>query len=265
MTSDPESFARAARCVMAAGYVALRLADDNAGAAAVDRSSSGFVGRFDVPAGEVASELCELWGVDASLAPTVVAAGTVVGPIRPGGRHRTGLSEGIPLVAAPGDGPCGWLGAGAVDPGVTVDTAGTSDHVGICGTGFAPDPDGRVLICLASGVEGLWHVQGYTTGTGLTHRWFLEAFPGAEGLDGVERRAAELPPGSEERTSASPISAAASAPTSQPSRAPGSGSPGATVASTCTARCSRASRTSTPATSRRPAASTPATRRPRVG
>ncbi len=194
----PESFARSARCVMAAGYVALRLGDDNAGAATVDRSSSGFVGLFDVPAGEVAPELCELWGVDAQLAPTVVAAGTVVGRLSRESARRTGLSEGIPLVAAPGDGPCGWLGAGAVDPGVTVDTAGTSDHVGICGTGFAPDLDGQVLICLASGVEGLWHVQGYTAGTGLTHRWFLETFPGAEGLDGLERRAAELPPGSEE-------------------------------------------------------------------
>jgi xylulokinase len=194
----PDSFSEARRMVMAAGYVALRLADDDAGAAGVDRSSSGFVGLYDVRTGKLAPGLCELWGVDPGLAPNVVPGGTVVGRLGRAAAGRTGLREGLPLVAAPGDGPCGWLGVGAVDPGVTVDTSGTSDHIGICGTAFAPDVDGRILICLASGIEGLWHLQGYTAGTGLTHRWFLDAFPGEGGLEEIERRAAELPPGSEE-------------------------------------------------------------------
>lgn len=193
----PESFARARRMVMAAGYVALRLAGDDAGAAVVDRSSSGFVGVFDVRDGRADAGLCGLWGVAPSLAPEVVPAGRVIGRLGDEAATRTGFRKGIPLVAAPGDGACGWLGAGAVEPGVTVDTAGTSDHIGICGTAFAPDVAGRVLICLASGVEGLWHVQGYTAGTGLTHRWFLDALPVEEGLEEIERRVAALPPGSE--------------------------------------------------------------------
>jgi xylulokinase len=193
----PDSFAQARRMVMAAGYVALRLAGDDAGAATVDRSSSGFVGLYDARTGDVEPALCELWGVDAALAPAVVPAGTVIGRLGRESASSTGLREGIPLVAAPGDGPCGWLGVGAVDPGVTVDTSGTSDHIGICGAAFAPDLEGHVLICLASGIEGLWHVQGYTAGTGLTHRWYLDAFPLEGGLEEVDRRASQLPPGSE--------------------------------------------------------------------
>ena len=189
---QPESFARAARIVEPAGYVALRLAGAGSDEAWVDRSSSGFVGVYDVRSGEVAPGLCELWGVEAGLAPRVVPAGEAVGRLATG----TGLPAGIPLVAAPGDGPCGWLGAGAVDPGVTVDTAGTSDHIGICGTRFAPDVEKGVLISLASGVEGLWHVQGYTSGTGLTFRWLLETLGADPAV--LEPLAAELPPGSEE-------------------------------------------------------------------
>ncbi len=188
----PESFARAARMVEPAGYVALRLAGAGPEEAWVDRSSSGFLGVYDVRSGKVEPELCELWGVEAGLAPRVVPAGEVVGRLC----AETGLPAGIPLVSAPGDGPCGWLGAGAVDPGVTVDTAGTSDHIGICGTRFAPDVEEGVLISLASGIEGLWHAQGYTSGTGLTFRWLLETL-GSEASE-LEDLAAELPPGSEE-------------------------------------------------------------------
>ena len=194
----PDVYGRARRMVMASGYIALRLGDSDAGGAIVDRSSSGFVGLFDVQSGVVAPELCELWGVPESLAPRVVPAGEVVGRLGRDASERTGIPAGVPLVAAPGDGPAGWLGVGAVDPGVTVDTSGTSDHIGICGTRFAPDAKGRVLICLPSGVEGLWHLQGYTSGTGLTHRWFLDAFPFGGGLPEAERLAELLPAGSED-------------------------------------------------------------------
>lgn len=188
---------RAARMVEPAGYILLQLAGAGAEEAVIDSSSSGFAGLFDVRTGVVEDELAELWGVPPGLAPRVVPAGEVAGRLSIGAASRTGLPAGIPLVVAPGDGPCGWLGVGAVDPGVTVDTAGTSDHIGICTASYAPDVQGRVLICLASGVEGLWHLQGYTSGTGLTQRWFLETFPADGGFAELERRAESVRAGAE--------------------------------------------------------------------
>src|SRR5262245_5635123 len=187
--------AKAARMVEPAGFILLQLGGAAADDAVIDRSSSGFVGLFDVRDESVAPELAELWRVSAELAPRGVGAGEVAGSLSASAASRTGLSAGLPLVVAPGDGPCGWLGVGAVDPGVTVDTAGTSDHVGICTAGYTPDVDGRVLICLASGVEGLWHLQGYTSGTGLTQRWFLETLPAEGGFAELEREAAAVPAG----------------------------------------------------------------------
>jgi xylulokinase len=194
----PAEFAQARGMVMAAGYVALGLGEGGAEECFVDRPASGFVGLYDVAAGEVSNELCELWGISRSLVPRVAGAGEIVGHLSRPAADRTGIPAGTPLVAAPGDGPCGWLGVGAVVPGLTVDTAGTSDHIGICGERFAPDTDDQVLICLPSAAEGLWHLQGFTNGTGLTHRWFLDGFPGSGGFAELELLAERVPPGSEE-------------------------------------------------------------------
>jgi xylulokinase len=197
LREHPRAKADAARMVEPAGFILLQLAGAGAEDAVIDRSSCGFAGLFDVRSQAVEPELPERWGISADLAPRVVAAGEVAGTLSAAAAARSGLPKGVPLVVAPGDGPCGWLGAGAVDPGVTVDTAGTSDHVGICTERYAPDVDGRVLICLASGAEGLWHLQGYTSGTGLTQRWFLETFPADDGFAGLEREAATVPAGAE--------------------------------------------------------------------
>jgi xylulokinase len=194
----PRSFARARAMLMPAGFLALRLGGEGAPAAAVDRSSCGFVGLFDVCTGAVEEELCELWGISAELAPRIVGVGELVGRLSAEAAGQTGLPEGLPLFAAPGDGPCGWLGVGAVEPGITVDTAGSSDHIGICGSRFAPDVERGVLICLPSPVEGLWHLQGYTSGTGLTHRWFLETFAAGSDFAELERLAATVAAGSEQ-------------------------------------------------------------------
>jgi len=194
----PSEFGQARGMVMAAGYVALRLGEARAEDSFVDRSASGFVGLYDVAAGEVSTELCELWGIPASLAPRVAAAGEVSGRLSRSAADRTGIRAGTSLVVAPGDGPCGWLGVGAVRPGLTVDTAGTSDHIGMCGERFAPDAHDQVLICLPSAVERLWHLQGFTNGTGLTHRWFLDGFPGEGGFEELEILAERVPAGSEE-------------------------------------------------------------------
>ena len=197
LRAHPAAGADAARMVEPAGFILLQLAGAGADGAVIDRSSSGFAGLFDVRSGAVDPELAELWGISADLAPRVVAAGEVAGTLSGTAASRSGLPAGLPLVVAPGDGPCGWLGVGAGEPGITVDTAGTSDHVGICTAGYAPDVEGRVLICLASGIEGVWHLQGYTSGTGLTQRWFLETFPTEGGFAGLEREAASVPAGAE--------------------------------------------------------------------
>jgi xylulokinase len=197
LRAHSDAAAAPARMVEPAGFILLQLAGAGAEDAVIDRSSCGFAGLFDVRSGDVEPELAALWGVSADVAPRVAAAGEVAGSLSASAASATGLPAGIPLVVAPGDGPCGWLGVGAVESGVTVDTAGTSDHVGICTTGYTPDAEGRVLICLASGIEGLWHLQGYTSGTGLTQRWFLETFPSDDGFAGLEREAATVPAGAE--------------------------------------------------------------------
>ncbi|MGH2534425.1 MAG: xylulokinase [Thermomicrobiales bacterium] len=91
-------------------------------------------------------------------------------------------------------------------PGIAVDTAGSSDHFGVATDRYAPDPAERVLTTFRSAIPGLWHVFGFTAGSGLSHQWFLRAFGRGlddplEILDGawdvLEAEAAAIPPGSE--------------------------------------------------------------------
>jgi xylulokinase len=192
----PTSYRQAAVMVEPAGYIALQLSGAGAEEAWIDRSSSGFTGLVDVREAKVAPELADFWAISPELVPRVVEAGRLVGGLSVAAARRTGLAQGLPIAAAPGDGPCGWLGAGAVDPGTIVDTAGTSDHIGICATRYAPDIEGRVLICLASAIPGLWHLQGYTSGTGLTQRWLLDTLSG-DSAEQLEALAEHVPPGSE--------------------------------------------------------------------
>jgi hypothetical protein len=70
---------------MAAGYIALRLADSDAGGAVVDRPSSGFVGLYDVRTGELAPDLCELWGLQGDLSARRPRRGGRRQALHPGG------------------------------------------------------------------------------------------------------------------------------------------------------------------------------------
>lgn len=200
----PEVFQRTRSIVSPVGYAALALSAGDAGNATIDWSSSGFFGLYDIKTGQIDYDLCSLWGLEPSLVPHVVPCGEVIGRLSPGCAELSGLLSGTPIVCAPFDGPAGWLGVGAVEPGCTVDTSGTSNHIGICGERFSPDLERQVLVCIPSGVTGLWHLQGYTNGTGLTHRWYVDAFPPpgagestAQRLVALERLAADVPPGSD--------------------------------------------------------------------
>jgi xylulokinase len=58
--------------------------------------------------------------------PDIIPSGGIAGAITTAASQATGLPEGLPVVAAGGDQPCGILGAGVVEPGVLGINGGTS-------------------------------------------------------------------------------------------------------------------------------------------
>lgn len=205
--AKPDEYARAAKALQIWPFVGATLAGLPAEHAYNDVTSIGMYGVADVPAGMWSAELCDLADVQLAHLPRIVRPDEIVGVLTDRWASATGLRPGTPIVAGVGDGIAGWLGCGAVEPGVAVDTAGSSDHFSIAITRFAPDPEQRVLTTFRSAVPGLWHVFGFTAGSGLSHQWFLREFcrgldesaaigPGA--WDQMEAAAAEVAVGSEQ-------------------------------------------------------------------
>ncbi len=105
---------------------------------------------------------------------------------------RCGLPEGIPVAAGLGDGTSGWFAAGGVEPGVCIDTSGSSAHFAVTVDRFVHDPTGT-LATMPSAAPGRFYLLGFTTSTGLTHRWLRQIFDLS--YEELERRAAMVPPG----------------------------------------------------------------------
>ncbi|MHB0874696.1 MAG: FGGY-family carbohydrate kinase [Anaerolineae bacterium] len=172
----PESYARTAKYVMPAGYVAGRMAGLRGERAFIDYTFIHFSALCDARAGEWSPELCGLLGVDRAKLPRIVAPWEIIGEVRDEAAGDFGLAPGTPIAAGCGDTAAGALGAGIVRPGMLLDTAGTAAVLAGCTDRFTPDVEHRVLFSMRSVIPGLWHPLAYVAGGGLALRWFADTF-----------------------------------------------------------------------------------------
>ncbi len=120
---DPAGFARARRMLNLADYIAFRLS----GVAATDRSLASRTLLLETQRADWSADLLGRAGLDAALLPPIRPSGTRLGPVRAEVLAATGLA-GRPLVAVGGhDHVVGGFAAGAVRPGVLLDSIGTAE------------------------------------------------------------------------------------------------------------------------------------------
>ncbi len=121
--TDPAGFARVRRVLNLADWVAFRLC----GAAATDLSLASRTFCLDVAAGDWSAEVLALAGIDRALLPPIRPSGTRIAQMRAEVLAATGL-RGAPAVGVGGhDHVCGGFAAGAVRPGVLLDSMGTAE------------------------------------------------------------------------------------------------------------------------------------------
>jgi len=201
----PAAYARVAKFVMPAGYVAGTMAGLRGEEAFIDHTFIHFSALSDAQAGTWSAELCGLLGVDEDKLPRIVAPWEVIGQVTPQAARDFGLAPGTPIAAGCGDTAAGALGAGIVRPGMLLDTAGTASVLAGCSDRFVADEANRALLVMRSVVPGLWHPLAYIAGGGLALRWFRdEFFDAGQGGDGgdeayraMAESAAQVPPGAE--------------------------------------------------------------------
>lgn len=172
----PQDYARTAKYVMPAGFVAGRMGGLKADQAFIDYTFIHFSALSDARQGTWSEDICAQVGVDMGKLPAIVEPWRVVGEVTAEAGRDFGLAAGTPIAAGCGDTAAGALGAGIVRPGLVFDTAGTASVLAGCTDTYAPDIAHRALLTMRSVIPGLWHPLAYIAGGGQALSWFRENF-----------------------------------------------------------------------------------------
>ena len=192
---DAALASRLARVVAPAGFVAARFIGASQAEATCDRTQANLFGCLDARRGVWDVALAEATGLPPALLPRLVDPTDVIGRLSPEAAARCGLPSGLPVAGGIGDGTAGWLAAGGITPGACVDSGGTSLSFAMTIDGFTADLE-TGLTCMPSAIAGQSYLIGFTTGTGMTHRWLTELLAGGD-YDCLEASGLRLPVGSD--------------------------------------------------------------------
>jgi autoinducer-2 kinase len=198
--NEPEIFDAVAHVGMLGDWILTKLS----GAFVTDPSLGSSSGMFDLATRDWSERVLELCGLDRNVFPPVVGPGTVVGEVTRPAARETGLVEGTPVVAGGADTQLGLIGIGVVEPGRFTVVGGSFWQHTLVLDEPRIDPQAR-LRTLCHTVPDQWMIEGIGFYSGLTMRWFRDAFCEAEkeqaaamGEDVfalLEGRAAAVPPG----------------------------------------------------------------------
>ncbi len=196
----PEIMARVRHIGLISDWAATRLT----GEYWTEPSAGSSTALFDLSQRTWSAELFERLGIDPAICPPVVESGSTIGRVTAAAAARTGLAEGTPVVAGGGDTQLALLGLGRqVGDGTLV--GGSFWQMTVLLNQPFVDPDrGPRTLCHAR--PGQWMVEGIGFLSGLSLRWFRDAFcdhetalaaqRGVSTFDVLNEMAASVPPGS---------------------------------------------------------------------
>ena len=189
---EPELFRKAAKFISIKEYIWWRFL----GKYQVDHSLASATGLFDIRELSWSSEALELAGIRASELSTPVP--TMHRETELISTWRTILPSGTPFIIGASDGCLANLGTGAVRPGATALTIGTSGAVRMAATAPEHDPQERIFNYILA--EGRYIAGGATNNGGNAVQWYADLMLGKhdEGtLEGLTVAAERVAPGAE--------------------------------------------------------------------
>lgn len=197
----PDIYRQAGTLTMISDWLACKLTSE----LAVDPSNAGTTGMLDLKTRDWRPGLLEMAGLRADILSPVKETGTVLGYITANAAKESGLAEGTPVVMGGGDVQLGCLGLGVVRAGQTAVLGGTFWQQVVNLPAPVTDPDMNTRIN-PHVIPGMVQAESISFFTGLTMRWFRDAFCAEEkiiaerlGVDTyslLEDMAARVPAGS---------------------------------------------------------------------
>ncbi|UGA57499.1 autoinducer-2 kinase [Vibrio sp. VB16] len=148
---------------------------------AVDPSNAGTTGMLNLHSRQWDSNILSEAGLNSDILPPVLETGSVLGKITAKAAIESGLCEGTPFVMGGGDVQLGCLGLGIVRPHQTAILGGTFWQQVVNLPEAMTDPDMNVRIN-PHVIPGMVQAESISFFTGLTMRWFRDAFCGEEKL-----------------------------------------------------------------------------------
>ncbi len=170
---EPQVFAATRTFVHATGYLVYRLT----GRLTMDFSNASMTLLFDPAKRRWSEDLCDLIGVPRAKLPAAVGAWDVVGAVTADAGEALGLPGGIPVVAGGNDSTCSMLGAGVVEPGMVLESIGTS--IVLAYVTDRPVCDAR-LMQRCHVVPDRWVTVAGMSTPGAAYRWFRDELGAAE-------------------------------------------------------------------------------------
>ncbi|MFC4171414.1 autoinducer-2 kinase [Microvirga sp. GCM10011540] len=195
----PDILSRARHIGLISDWAATRLT----GEFWTEPSAGSSTALFDIGQRTWSGELFDVLDIDLSICPPVVESGSQIGKVTAEAAARTGLAQGTPVIAGGGDTQLGLLGLGRrVGDGTLIGGSFWQMTV-LLDHPFIDPARGPRTLCHAR--PGQWMVEGIGFLTGLSLRWFRDAFcdlekriadeKGVPVFDLLMDTAASVPPG----------------------------------------------------------------------
>jgi xylulokinase len=189
---EPDVWARTAHVLLPKDYVRLRLTGDHA----TDKADAAGTLLLDLAARDWSPAVLDALGIPAGRLPRTYEGPDVTGTLSDAAAAETGLRAGTLVVAGGGDQSASAVGVGAVAPGTTALSLGTSGVIFASTDRPLFDPGGRVhAFCHA--VPGRWHMMSVMLSAAGSLRWFRDALAPGAGYDELLAGVEAVPAGSD--------------------------------------------------------------------
>ncbi|HXG39740.1 MAG TPA: FGGY family carbohydrate kinase, partial [Candidatus Limnocylindrales bacterium] len=180
----------AAAYLLPGSYLVARLT----GARVVDHANASSTLLYDIRARDWSEALLGATRIEPGLLAPIAVATEVAGGLTPRAADRLGLPRGCPVAVGTGDEHAAALAAGALEPGIVCDIAGTAEPVGVAAREPRVDPSGLVETHAHVPVDR-WLVENPGWVSGGSVRWLADVL-GVDQATVIEL-AAGAPPGAE--------------------------------------------------------------------
>jgi len=170
----PDILERAVTFGMISDWAATRLT----GQYFTEPSAGSSTALFDLSSRSWSSELFEALGIDPAITPNVVESGSPIGAVTPAAAERSGLVAGTPVIAGGGDTQLGLIGLRRGRGDATLFGGSFWQMTTLLDRPLTDPARGPRTLCHAA--PGLWMMEGIGFLSGLSLRWFRDAFCQAE-------------------------------------------------------------------------------------